>query len=209
MRKLSDFGWLMLTLLVIVIVTGRRPATAQTLRGLNETLDQIEPGVAQGVSNPDAASEAIDRLDQAEADFARVAEEGRVDQEELLVTYHRLERMLDQIYRTYQNRKDACINTIDRGGNCDYEQPEQLALRSLYPLSWLKFEGAMLYKSQPYEARRLLNEAIDGFTGSTLVIFSPELVRENLLGRAFAERELGKFDHSEYARAIADFKRII
>jgi hypothetical protein len=209
MGKISDFAWLTLTLLVIAIVTGQHPATAQTLRGLNETLDQIEPAAAQGVSNPEAASEAIDRLDQAEADFARVAEEGRVDQEELLVTYHRLERMLSQMYQTYQNRKDACINTIDRGGNCDYEVPEQLALRALYPLSWLKFEGAALYKSQPYEARRLLNQAIDGFTDSTLVILEPELVRENMLGRAFAERELGKFDHGEYARAIADFKRIM
>ena len=209
MGKISDFAWLTLILLVIAIITGQRPATAQTLRGLNETLDQIEPAAAQGVSNPDAASEAIDRLDQAEADFARVAEGGRVDQEELLVTYHRLERMLSQMYQTYQNRKDACINTIDRGGNCDYEVPEQLALRALYPLSWLKFEGAALYKSQPYEARRLLNQAIDGFTDSTLVILEPELVRENMLGRAFAERELGKFDHGEYARAIADFKRIM
>ncbi|MBV8055388.1 MAG: hypothetical protein JO071_09135, partial [Deltaproteobacteria bacterium] len=138
-----------------------------------------------------------------------IAEGGRVDQEELLVTYHRLERMLSQMYQTYQNRKDACINTIDHGGNCDYEVPEQLALRALYPLSWLKVEGAALYKSQPYEARRLLNQAIDGFTDSTLILLAPELVRENLLGRAFAERELGKFEHSEYARAIADFKQII
>ena len=209
MRRPSEVALLTLTLSVIVIVTSWRVATAQTLRGLNETLDQIEPGVAQGISNPDAASEAINRLDQAEADFARVAGEGRVDQEELLVTYHRLDRMLDQMYQTYQNRKDTCINTIDHGGNCDYEEPEQLALRALYPLSWLKFEGAALYKSQPYEARRLLNQAIDGFTDSTLVILAPELVRENLLGRAFAERELGKFDHSEYSRAIADFKRIM
>jgi hypothetical protein len=213
MRKLSNLARLMLIMLAIVaaivIVAGRRPAIAQTLHSLNETLDRIEPDVAQGVSNPDAASEAIDRLDQAEADFARVAEQGRVAQEELLETYQRLERMLDRMYQTYQNRKDACINIIDHGGNCDYEQPEQLALRALYPLSWLRFEGAALYKSQPYEARRLLNQAIDGFTDSTLVILSPELVRENLLGRAFAERELGKFDHSEYARAIADFKRII
>jgi thioredoxin-like negative regulator of GroEL len=209
MRKISDFAWLLLTLLVIAIVTSRRPAMAQTLRGLNQTLNQIEPTAAQGVTSPDAASEAIDRLDQAEADFARVAEGGRVDQEELLVTYHRLERMLSQLYQTYQNRKDACINTIDHGGNCDYEQPEELALRALYPLSWLRFEGAALYKSEPYEARRLLNQAIDGFTDSTLVILAPELVRENLLGRAFAERELGKSDHSEYARAIADFKQIM
>ncbi len=209
-RTFSGFAHLMVLLLVVAaMLASPRPAAAQTLRDLNQTLDQIEPRVSQGVGNPDAASEAIDRLDQAEADFARVAEEGRVDQEELLATYNRLERMLDQMYQTYENRKDACINTLDRGGNCDYEQPEQLALRALYPLSWLKFEGAALYKSQPYEARRLLNQAIDGFTGSTLVIFSPELVRENLLGRAFAERELGKFDHSEYARAIADFKRIM
>jgi len=209
MRKITNLAWLMLVPLVVAIVGGARPATAQTLRGLNETLNQIEPGVAEGVTNPQAASEAIDRLDQAEADFARIAEQGRVDQEELLATYERLHRMLDQMYQTYQRRKDACINTIDHGGNCDYEEPEQLALRALYPLSWLKFEGAALYRSQPYEARRLLNEAIDGFTDSTLVILAPELVRENLLGRAFAERELGKFDHSEYSRAIADFKRIM
>jgi hypothetical protein len=208
MRKISGLAWLILAL-VIVIVAIRCPATAQTLRGLNETVDQVEPIVAQGTSNPGAASDAIDRLDQAEADFAQIVERGRVDQAELLVTYQRLARMLDQMYRTYQRRKDACINTIDHGGNCDYEEPEQLALRALYPLSWLKFEGAALYKSQPSQARRLLNEAIDGFTDSTLLILAPELVRENLLGRAFAERELGKFDHSEYAKAIADFRRII
>jgi len=209
MRKITDFASLVLAPVLVAMVICARPATAQTLRGLNETLNQIESSAAEGVTNPEAASEAIDRLDQAEADFARIAEQGRVDQEELLVTYNRLERMLDHIYQTYQRRKDACINTIDHGGNCDYEEPEQLALRALYPLSWLKFEGAALYRSQPYEARHLLNEAIDGFTDSTLVILAPELVRENLLGRAFAERELGKYDHSEYSRAIADFKRII
>jgi outer membrane protein assembly factor BamD (BamD/ComL family) len=209
MRKIVDFARLAPAFLLIVIAANPRPAAAQTLRGLNETLDTIEPRVAEGVANPEAASEAIDRLDQVEADFARLAEAGRVDQEELLVTYHRLERLLDQMYQTYQSHKDACINTIDHGGNCDYEVPEQLALRALYPLSWLKFEGASLYKSQPYESRRLLNQAIDGFTDSTLVILAPELVRENLLGRAFAERELGKFDHHEYSRAIADFRQII
>ncbi len=209
MRKLRDFSWLILACSVGLLMASALAASAQTLRGLNETLDQIEPEVAQGMSSPAAASDAIERLDQAEADFARIAEQGRVDQEELLATYHRLERMLEQMYQTYQRRKDTCINVIDHGGNCDYEQPEQLALRALYPLSWLKFEGAGLYRSQPYEARRLLNEAIDGFTDSTLVILAPELVRENLLGRAFAERELGRFDRGEYARAIADFKTIL
>ena len=41
------------------------------------------------------------------------------------------------------------------------------------------------------------------------MIFSPELIRENLLGRALCERELGKYDHQEYNHAIADFKRIL
>jgi TolA-binding protein len=194
---------------VVFITASAGVGAAQTLRALNGTLDQIEPALAQGLNNPRVASDVIDRLDQAEADFARVAEQGKAGQEQLLETYHRLEQMLDQMYQTYQRRKDNCIDTIDRGGNCDYEQPEELALRALYPLSWLKFEGALLYNSQPYEARRLLNEAIDGFTNSALVIVTPELVRENLLGRAFAERELGKFDHTEYAKAIADFKQII
>src|SRR6266849_5528191 len=98
---------------------------------------------------------------------------------------------------------------IDNGGTCDYEQPEQIALRALYPLSWLRFEGATLYAGEPSMARRLLNEAIDGFTTSTLILVSPELVRENLLGRAFSERELGKFDRSEYTKDISDFREIM
>ncbi|MBI3758129.1 MAG: hypothetical protein HY269_00030, partial [Deltaproteobacteria bacterium] len=35
------------------------------------------------------------------------------------------------------------------------------------------------------------------------------MIRENLIGRAYAERELGKYQRSEYAQAVADFKRII
>src|SRR5438270_12035887 len=133
-RRLAPFT---ITLLLISLLLVKLPrAAAQTLRDLNETLDQIEPSVSQGATNPNSAEDAIDRLDQAEADFARVAEQGRVDQEELLTTYHRLERMLDRMYQTYENQKEACIDTIGRGGNCDYEQPEQLALRALYPLSW-------------------------------------------------------------------------
>ena len=89
MRRLVDFARLILPL-AIIIIAGQRPVMAQTLRGLNETLNQIEPDVAQGMSNPSAASEAIDRLDQTEIDFARLAEGGKVDQEGLLETYQRL-----------------------------------------------------------------------------------------------------------------------
>jgi len=190
-------------------VMGTGVAYPQSLSELNQRLNQLEGQVAEGVGNPQAASDVIDRLDQAEADFAKIADSGHGGGDALLEAYERLEAMLNRMYATYQRQKDACIETIDSGGTCDYTQPEQLALRALYPLSWLRFEGATLYGSQPAMARKLLSQAIDGFTDSTLVILSPELVRENLLGRAFSERELGKFDHSEYGKAIADFKRIM
>jgi hypothetical protein len=210
MRLLNEFRASALIILTIgIIVATVRIAGAQTLGELSQRLSEIEPQVSEGVSNPTAASDAINRLDQAEADFAKIVESGRANREELIAAYNRLEAMLDRLYTTYQRQKDACVRTIENGGACEYEKPEELALRALYPLSWLRFEGAGLYSSQPQMARKLLNQAIDGFRDSTLMIVAPELVRENLLGRAFSERELGKFDRSEYAKAIADFKRIM
>jgi hypothetical protein len=176
--------------------------------GLNARLNALESRVNEAVSDPAAASSVISELDTAEGEFEEIAN-GRNGRSELIETYLQLESMLNRIYQAYQHKKDACIAQIDAGGNCDYDQPEQLALRALYPLSWLHYRGALLYSNDPALARRLLNQAIDGFTSSTLVIFSPELIRENLLGRALCERELGKYDHQEYNHAIADFKRIL
>jgi hypothetical protein len=210
MRVSSYLGRRALTLLLLAgLSLTARTAAAQSLGELNRRLSELEPRVSEGVSNPQIAAEVIGQLDTAESDFAQVAENGRNNREELIATYSRLEAMLNRMYTTYQRQKDACLTTIDNGGTCDYDKPEEYALRALYPLSWLRFEGAGLYSDQPAMARRLLNEAIDGFTNSTLVIFTPELVRENLLGRAFSERELGKYDHTEYAHAVADFKRIM
>jgi TolA-binding protein len=176
---------------------------------VNRRLDESAPQASEGLSNPEAASTAIDQLDRAEADFAQIVDASREDRADLLATYGRLESMLNRLYQTYQKRKDDCVETIDNGGSCDYDQPEQLALRAVYPLSWLRFEGAQLYSGSPATAERLLNQAIDGFTDSSLLILSPELIRENWLGRAFAERELGKYDRAEYSKAIEDFRRII
>jgi len=195
-------------MVAMTIVAGAAIASAQSLGELNRRLDALEPQIAEGVSDPGVASEVISQLDSAEAEFAQVAEGARVNST-LYSTYDRLESMLNRMYTTYQKKKDACIETIDTGGTCDYDQAEQLALRALYPLSWLRFEGASLYANEPGTARRLLSQAIDGFTDSSLLILSPELIRENLIGRAYAERELGKYEHAEYAQAVADFKRIL
>src|ERR1039458_8811806 len=66
-----------------------------------------------------------------------------------------------------------------------------------------------LFDDNAEQSKKLLNEAIDGFTASMLAMPDPNLVRENTLGRAYCERGLGKFDHAEYDHAIADFKKII
>ena len=190
------------------IMAGVATARAQSVGQLNRKLDAIEPLVNEGATNASAASDAISQLDAAESEFAQIAEGAR-STGQLLAVYDRLEGMLDRMYTTYQRRKDECIEQIDNGGNCDYTESEQLALRALYPLSWLRFEGAGLYGGEPAAARRLLQESIEGFTASTLIIVNPELVRENMLGRAFAERELGKYQHAEYANAAADFKKIM
>src|SRR5260370_5015280 len=99
----------------------------------------------------------------------------------MLSAYTRLDRMLDRIYTVYQKRKDACIAQIDNGGTCGYEQPEQIALRALYPLSCLRFEAATLYAGEPSMARRLLYQAIERFTTGTLHPVSPQHMRDNRL----------------------------
>jgi tetratricopeptide (TPR) repeat protein len=184
-------------------------AAAQSVSDLNQQIAELAPEVNSALSNQAAAGQVISRLDQAEATFAKLAENPKVDRGELLAAYGRLEEMLNRMYTTYKQKKDDCIAQISNGGQCDYDVPEQLALQALYPLSWLHFQGAQLYSNQADQARRLLNQAIDGFTESTLVIVAPELIRENLLGRAFCERELGKYDKAEYDKAIADFKQIM
>jgi thioredoxin-like negative regulator of GroEL len=209
MREVFGFRGVMIAAAVAAMVLSGGVAAADSLSALNQRLDAVEPQVSQAVSDPALASSVINRLDEDEAEFAQLAESSHYSRDRLLDTYSRLEDMLNRMYTTYNGKKEACIRIIDNGGSCDYDSPERLALRAVYPLSWLRFQGSMLYSGDPSVQRRLLNEAIDGFTDSTLLIVAPELIRENLLGRAFCERELGKFDHAEYARAIADFKRIM
>jgi hypothetical protein len=159
--------WLVtLAIAFALIVACASFGRAQTLGELNRRLEGLEPQVEEGVSSPQVASEAITQLDAAESEFGEIADDSR-NKAALLDTYERLETMLNRMYTTYQRKKDQCIEVINNGGNCDYDEPEQLALRALYPLSWLWYEGASLYNDDPGTARRLLNQAVDGFTDST------------------------------------------
>jgi tetratricopeptide (TPR) repeat protein len=185
-------------------------ANAQSVSQLSQEVSQVVAKVPAAQSNEATASQVISELDRLEALYAKVASQASTNQMALEPIYHELESALSSMYNTYKKKKDDCIAQIDNGGQCDYSKPEELSLQALYPLSWLRFQGATsVYANNEGQAKKLLNEAIDGFTESTLVIVDPNLVRENLLGRANCERELGKFDHSEYDKAIGDFKKIM
>ncbi len=189
------------------LVAGR--AYAQSIEQLNSDLSALGPQVNTALSDPGQAASIIQRLDDDVTSFARLTQNPKNDKGTLLGIYGRLEDMLGRIYNGYKQKKEDCITAVQNGSDCDYTQSEQLSLQALYPLSWLRFQGAGLYSNQEGMAKKLLNQGIDGFTESTLVIINPELLRENLLGRAYCERELGKYDKAEYEKAIADFKQIM
>src|SRR5271163_3102976 len=184
-------------------------AAAQSASQLEGELSSLQGQMSSAESNESTADEVISKLDNAEADFAKLTASGKVDKGALVPIFHQLDEMLDRIQTVYLKKKDDCINTIDNGGQCDYDKPEQFALRAAYPLAWLRFQAATtLFDDSAEQSKKLLNESIDGFTASMLAMPDPNLIRENTLGRAYCERELGKFDQKEYANAIADFKKI-
>ncbi|MGA3229239.1 MAG: tetratricopeptide repeat protein [Candidatus Binatus sp.] len=185
-------------------------AAAQSAGDLEGELSSLSGQLSSAESNESTADQVITRLDNAEGTFAKLTSSGKVDKGALIPLYHQLESMLDRMDTVYSKKKDDCIAQIDNGGQCDYDKPEQLALRAAYPLAWLRFTAATtLFDEDAEQSKKLLNEAIDGFTASMLAMPVPNLIRENTLGRAYCERELGKFDHAEYDHAIADFKKIM
>src|SRR5579863_5727331 len=185
-------------------------AAAQSASQLESELGSLSGQMSSAESNDSTADQVISHLDAAEADFAKLTSSGKVDKGALVPVYRQLDSMLDRMQTAWSKKKDDCIAQIDNGGQCDYDQPEQLALRAAYPLAWLRFTAATtLFDDNAEQSKKLLNQAIDGFTNSMLAMPDPNLIRENTLGRAYCERELGKFDHAEYDHAIADFKKIM
>jgi len=187
-----------------------RIASAQSAGQLEGELSGLSGQMSSAESNASTADQVIGRLDAAEGDFAKLTSSGKVDKGALIPIFHQLESMLDRMQTAWAKKKDDCIAQIDNGGQCDYDQPEQLALKAAYPLAWLRFTAATtLFDDNAEQSKKLLNQSIDGFTASMLAMPDPNLIRENTLGRAYCERELGKFDHAEYDHAIADFKKIM
>src|SRR6266481_2759660 len=185
-------------------------AAAQSAGQLESELSSLSGQMSSAESSDSAADQVIAKLDAAEGTVAKLTSSGKVDRGSLIPVYRQLESMRERMQTAWSKKKDECINTIDNGGQCDYDQPEQLALKAAYPLAWLRFTAATtLFDDSAEQSKKLLSESIDGFTASMLAMPDPNLIRENTLGRAYCERELGKFDHAEYDHAIADFKKIM
>ncbi len=185
-------------------------AAAQSAGQLESELGSLSGQMSSAENSDSTADQVISKLDAAEGDFAKLTSSGKVDKGALIPIYRQLESMLDRMQTAWSKKKDDCIAQIDNGGQCDYDKPEQLALRAAYPLAWLRFTAATtLFDDSAEQSKKLLNQSIDGFTASMLAMPDPNLIRENTLGRAYCERELGKFDHAEYDHAVADFKKIM
>jgi len=192
-----------------VLSAATRAIGAEGIGAFLSDLNALQPRVDQGVNDPQVAGEVINELDANEGIFAHLTTVPGISHVELLEAYSMLERMLGRMYDVYFKKHEACLTEIGNGSvDCDYSTLEQLELRALYPLSWLRFHGSILFNS-PEVRRRMLQKAAAGFTQSALLIVSPELIRENLLGRAYCERDLGQFDRSSYNKAIADFRQVM
>ena len=183
-------------------------AGSQGLGEFVEHLTAMESRMNQALGNPRVAGDVISELDADEGTFAHFTAVSGESRAELLDAYHLLDRMLGQIYETYRRKHDECLTAMGNGVECDYNTLEILELRALYPPSWLRFHGSKMFTS-PEARRRILKDAMAGFTQSALVIVSPEMIRENLLGRAYCERDLGQFERSQYTKAIADFREVM
>ena len=194
------------TVIGTFVALGAGAAHAQ----LNGEISSLEGQMSGALSSDSQAQSLVEKLDNAEKSFAQLSSSPKSNKAELQPAFDRLESMLSRLHETYAKKKDDCIEQIDNGGQCDYTAPEQVALAAAYPLAWLRFQGAStIYTDQPERAKKLLNQAIDDFTQSSLAMPDPNLVRENVLGRAYCERELGKYDKTEYEKAIGDFKQIM
>jgi hypothetical protein len=197
-----------ITIIGAFVALGAGGAWAQDL---NSQLSSAESEMSSAMNSDGAAQSLVERLDNAEKTFAQESSSPKANKAALVPDYERLESMLSRLHDTYAKKKDDCINQMDNNGaQCDYTAPEQVSLAAAYPLAWLRFQGAStIFTDQPERAKKALNQAIDDFTQSSLAMPDPNLVRENVLGRAYCERELGKYDKSEYQKAIEDFKQIM
>ena len=165
-----------------------------------------------GALSSDAQAQSmVEKLDSAEKTFAQISS-GNEGQQGRVAARLRSPRIdaVAHARNLSRRRKTTASSKSITAASATIRRPSRSRCAAAYPLAWLRFQGAStVYTDQPERAKKLLNQAIDDFTQSSLAMPDPNLVRENVLGRAYCERELGKYDKTEYAKAIEDFKQIM
>src|SRR5260370_33701598 len=142
-------------------------AAAQSGGQRESEVSRLSGQMSSAESNPSTADQVIGRLDAAEGNFAKLASGGKVDKGSLIPIYHQLESMLDRMETTYAKKKDDCIAQIDSGGQCDYDQPEQLAMKAADPRSRARFTAAnTLLHENAAPSKRPRKQTNDGVTMS-------------------------------------------
>jgi tetratricopeptide (TPR) repeat protein len=81
-----------------------------------------------------------------------------------------------------------------------WRQPEIDSLVATYHLAWVRYQGAQLV-SDAAKKRKLLQQAVDGFSQFLLVQEVPEIYAESLYGRGLAFMDLG-----EWTKATEDLR---
>ena len=87
MNSIPEKGWLALALAILTLAAltaSSGTAGAQTLDQLNSQLSELEPQLGSATSNQSGAGQVITKLDNAEATFAKLAENPKVDKGGLL-----------------------------------------------------------------------------------------------------------------------------
>jgi tetratricopeptide (TPR) repeat protein len=193
-----------------VVVCAASEPEPPTVLEFRAELHSLKPEIAPALADSARAESVVERLDKAEVTFAKLAADPNANHDELTQDYQDLEDMLSRVFLSYQQQLRACLTLSRRGVICDANPLLGIELRAEYPLAWLKFEGgAKILANDPSRAESLLRQAIDHFSHLIDSMADRNLIRENLLGRAYCERELGRYDRKQDDRAISDFDSIL
>jgi TolA-binding protein len=151
-----------------------------------------------------AADPEVTRLEQRAKAFYSLVERGR--RAEAAAAAPELERDLAAAQKRLDDRLDSLRDEVtDRDGDVEalyksaaWRDTEIGSLVVAYHLAWVRYQAAQL-TDDPARKKKLLRDAVEGFSRFTVVEEPRDVYAESLYGRGLAFMDLG-----EYQKAIKD-----
>lgn len=185
------------------------PPTA-SLEEINARLLKVEANMSDVLPRAVRTAKVASVLDQTEVQMGRLAQAEGYDQWALRQNYLLLRGSLARIFVEYEYRADACRDSAPADAECDQANNLTIALEAEYPLAWAEYNSGTIERETDNEqARLLLSRAIDHFSHPLPLLHDRNLIRENLLGRAYCELEFGRYVRHQYRNAAMDFGQIV